>query len=101
MSQARFGYARPLPCGTVRVHADRLFGIGVRSVFGLLIFAVLATAILTRAPKWLSDFDQAFYLTIAYDLDRHGVFSNGMFDDVNSAVAAPPPGCSSGRSIRG
>jgi hypothetical protein len=71
---------------------DRLFGIGVRSVFGLLIFAVLATAIMTRAPKFLSDFDQSFYLTIAYDLDRHGVFSNGMFDEVNSPKAAPPPG---------
>ena len=70
----------------------RLFDIGARIAFGLLIFAVLAAAILARPPKWLSDFDQAFYLTIAYDLDRHRVFSNGVFDDVNSAVAAPPPG---------
>ena len=49
-------------------------------------------AILLRPPKWLSDFDQAFYLTIAYDLNHHGVFSNGLFDDVNSTVAVPPPG---------
>ena len=58
----------------------------------MLIFAVLLTAILQRPPKWLSDFDQAFYLTIAYDLTHHGVFSNGVFDDVNSTVAVPPPG---------
>ncbi len=71
---------------------DRLFDISARIVFGLLIFAVLATAILTRPPKWLSDFDQSFYLTIAYDLNRHGVFSNGVFDEVSSPIAAPPPG---------
>jgi hypothetical protein len=70
----------------------RLFDIGARIVLGLLIFAVLAAAILHRPPKWLSDFDQAFYLTIAYDLDRHRVFSNGVFDDANSAIAAPPAG---------
>ena len=69
-----------------------LFDIGARIAFGLLIFAVLATAILSRPPKWLSDFDQAFYLTIAYDLDHHGVFSNGVFDEVNSPIAPPPPG---------
>ena len=63
-----------------------------RIIFGLLIFAVLAAAILTRPAKWLSDFDQGFYLTIAYDLKRHGVFSNGVFDDVVSPVAVPPPG---------
>jgi len=65
---------------------------GARIIFAVLIFAVLATAILTRSPKWLSDFDQSFYLTIAYDLNHHGVFSNGMFDEVSSPVAAPPPG---------
>jgi hypothetical protein len=48
-------------------------------VFGVLAFAVLATAILTRIPKSLADFDQSFYLTIAYDIRHHGVFSNGIF----------------------
>jgi hypothetical protein len=38
---------------------DKLFDIGARVVFGVLIFAVLAAAILTRPPKGLSDFDQA------------------------------------------
>ena len=69
-----------------------LLACGARIIFALLVFAVLATAILLRPAKWLSDFDQSFYLTIAYDLDHHGVFSNGMFDDVNSTRAAPPPG---------
>ena len=70
----------------------RLLAFGVRIVFGLLVFAVLATAILSRPAKWLSDFDQSFYLTIAYDLNHHGVFSNGVFDKVDSTVAVPPPG---------
>jgi hypothetical protein len=55
-------------------------------------FAVLVTAILLQPQKRLSDFDQSFYLTIAYDLDRYGVFSNGIFDNTDSPVTAPPPG---------
>ena len=70
----------------------RLLACGLRIVFGLLVFAVLATAIVSRPAKWLSDFDQSFYLTIAYDLNHHGVFSNGVFDKVDSTVAVPPPG---------
>jgi hypothetical protein len=70
----------------------RLLACGLRIVFGLLVFAVLATAILSRPAKWLGDFDQSFYLTIAYDLNHHGVFSNGVFDKVDSTVAAPSPG---------
>jgi hypothetical protein len=63
-----------------------------RIVLALAIFATLATAILLRPPKWLSDFDQSFYITIAYDLLHHGVFSNGVFDNVDSTQAVPPPG---------
>jgi uncharacterized membrane protein (DUF441 family) len=70
----------------------RLLVCGLKIIFGLLVFAVLATAILTKPAKWLSDFDQSFYLTIAYDLNHHGVFSNGVFDKVDSTVTAPPPG---------
>src|SRR3982751_4849499 len=55
-------------------------------------FAVLAVAIMMQPEKRLSDFDQSFYLTIAYDLDRHGVFSNGIFDNTDSTVTAPPAG---------
>src|SRR5262249_24116474 len=71
---------------------NRLLDCAARVGFGLLIFAILATAILRQPPKWLSDFDQSFYLTIAYDLIHHGVFSNGVFDDVDSMAARPPPG---------
>jgi 4-amino-4-deoxy-L-arabinose transferase-like glycosyltransferase len=58
----------------------------------VLAFSVLSVAITTRGEKWLNDFDQALYITIAYDLDRHGVFSNGRFDNVDSTISAPPPG---------
>jgi hypothetical protein len=61
-------------------------------VLVILAFAVLTTAIMMQPEKRLSDFDQSFYLTIAYDLDHHGVFSNGIFDTTDSTVTAPPPG---------
>ncbi|MEA2990018.1 MAG: hypothetical protein QOG83_2729 [Alphaproteobacteria bacterium] len=57
-----------------------------------MAFVVLAISIISQPPKWLSDFDQSFYLTIAYDLDRHGIFSNGIFDNVDSTRTAPSPG---------
>src|SRR5262245_35957514 len=62
------------------------------TVLGLLSFAVLVTAIIAQPRRTLSDFDQSFYLTIAYDLDRHGVFSNGVFDNVDSTREVPRPG---------
>src|SRR5262245_61248060 len=61
-------------------------------LLGLLSFAVLVTAITIQRPKALNDFDQSFYVMIAYDMDRHGVFSNGVFDNVDSTRAVPPPG---------
>ena len=71
----------------------RLFNsAGSHLLLVLLAFSILATAILLRPAKWLSDFDQSFYLTIAYDVVHHGVFSNGMFDKVDSTREAPPPG---------
>jgi hypothetical protein len=36
---------------------------------------VLAAAILSQPPGG-GDFDQIFYVTIAYNLDRYGVYSN-------------------------
>src|SRR5215470_13512486 len=67
----------------------------VRAVkFGVLAVALLAIglSILSR-PDWkLRDFDQVFYVTIAYDLDRHGVFSDGIFDPVDSSVRPAQPG---------
>src|SRR5215475_1189494 len=66
--------------------------IRAKILLGLLAFAVLVTAITIQRPKALNDFDQSFYVMIAYDLDRHGVFSNGVFDNVDSTREAPPPG---------
>ena len=70
----------------------RLTFPGGRVAFALCVFVVLAAAIWTRPPKWLGDFDQSFYLTVAYDMERYGVFSNGVLDEVDSTVAKPPPG---------
>ena len=56
---------------------------------------VLALSITNEPPWKLDDFDQSFYITIAYDLDHYGVFSNGVFDEVGSpaaAATAPPAG---------
>ena len=66
--------------------------IGNRAAFALAILLILSAAILTRPPKQLDQFDQPFYLTIAYHLIHHGVFSNGSIDPGNGASAAPPPG---------
>jgi hypothetical protein len=52
----------------------------------------LAAAILTRPPKPLDEFDQPFYLTVAYDLIHHGVFSNGFINLGNAADVTPSPG---------
>src|SRR5262245_19291242 len=65
---------------------------GATIVFALAVAAVVALAIAARPAKRMVDFDQSFYLTIAYDLDRHGVFSNGIFDSVDSTKEVPPPG---------
>src|SRR5262249_33945666 len=56
--------------------------------FGAIIASLLTIglSILVR-PDWkLRDFDQVFYVTIAYDLDRYGTFSDGIFDPVDSSV---------------
>src|SRR6266568_1837054 len=62
------------------------------ALLGFLSFTVLVAAITARPARTLSDFDQSFYLTIAYDLNRHGVFSNGVFDNIDSTREVPPPG---------
>jgi len=67
-------------------------GILSRLTFACVILALLTTAILWQTPKALNDFDQRVYLSIAYDLDRYGVFSNGVFDDTDSTVVVPSPG---------
>ena len=55
-------------------------------------FAVLSVLILSR-PTWtLQDFDQPFYITIAYDLDKWGVFSNGQVGEIDSTYTRPQSG---------
>ncbi len=70
----------------------KLAPIGSRIAFALTVFLVLAAAILTRPPKPLDEFDQPFYLTVAYDLIHNGVFSNGFVSLGNTAGATPSPG---------
>ena len=67
----------------------------VRTVkFGVVAASLLiiGLSILSR-PDWkLRDFDQVFYVTIAYDLNRYGIFSDGTFDPVDSSVQPAQPG---------
>jgi hypothetical protein len=70
----------------------RLAHFAARGLLLLAAFAIIATAITAQRSKRLTDFDQSFYLTIAYDLDRHGVFSSGIFDETDSTRDRPSPG---------
>jgi hypothetical protein len=63
-----------------------------RIVLALAAVVVLGLAILSQPARRLSEFDQLFYVTIAYDLDRYGVFSNSVFDNVDSTEQVPPAG---------
>jgi len=59
---------------------------------GIVAFATLSALILNR-PAWtLQDFDQPFYITIAYDLDKWGVFSNGQLGEIDSTDTRPQSG---------
>jgi len=74
-------------CRTAAV-ADRP-SLSARAIkLGVVVVSLLTigASILTR-PDWkLRDFDQVFYVTIAYDLDRYHTFSDGIFDPVDSSV---------------
>jgi hypothetical protein len=64
----------------------------VRVAVVAVSMVAIAVSILSR-PDWkLRDFDQVFYVTIAYDLDRYGTFSDGIFDPVDSSVEPAQPG---------
>ena len=65
---------------------------GFRITLLVAAFAFLAAAIMSRPPKSFNNFDQLSYLTIAYDIDRYGVFSNGIFDQTDSTRTAPAAG---------
>jgi hypothetical protein len=46
--------------------------------FGVAVFITLSGLILSK-PVWpMLDFDQNFYVSIAYDLDKYGVFDDGV-----------------------
>jgi len=61
---------------------------------------ILAALIVAQPIRKLQDFDQPFYVTLAYDLDRHGVFTNGPFSGVDDTVTVPLLVCFSAQSIR-
>jgi len=61
-------------------------------VLCMVALAVLCPLILSKPVKNLQDFDEIYYVTLAYDLDRYGVFGNGFFSGVDDTVTAPPPG---------
>jgi hypothetical protein len=62
------------------------------AIVAVSVFIFLAIALLTRSPPPIEGFDQSFYYTIAYDLDRHHVYTNGIFGPAGSDTEAPPPG---------
>jgi 4-amino-4-deoxy-L-arabinose transferase-like glycosyltransferase len=57
-----------------------------------LALATLSAFIVAKPTRNLQDFDQPFYVSLAYDLDRYGIFSNGPFSNVDDTVTAPPSG---------
>jgi 4-amino-4-deoxy-L-arabinose transferase-like glycosyltransferase len=64
------------------------------TTIGLFVLAlvILGALIISRPTRNLQDFDQPFYLTLAYDLDRYDTFSNGVFGTVDDTAAAPAAG---------
>src|SRR5579871_808887 len=63
-----------------------------QAAFCLFAFVALALLIVNRPDRDLYDFDGSFYVTIAYDLDRYGVFSDGLFAEGDSSVTRAKPG---------
>ena len=55
-------------------------------------FATLCPLILAQPARNLQDFDEIFYVRLAYDLDRYGVFTNGPFNTLDDTRVQPPPG---------
>lgn len=60
--------------------------------FAVAAFIMLSGLILSKPARPMLDFDQNFYISIAYDLDKYGVYSNGVLDEVDSAVTRPSSG---------
>ena len=66
--------------------------LATRAGLFILALVILGALIVAKPTRSLQDFDQSFYVTLAYDLDRYGVFSNGPFSGVDDTVTAPPAG---------
>ena len=58
----------------------------------VLALATLAALIVSKPTRNLQDFDEPFYVLVAYDLDRYDVFSNGPFNQVDSTLQRPQSG---------
>lgn len=58
----------------------------------ICVFVVLAGTLLSRDPPNITESDQVFYHSIAYDLDRYGVFSNGVWGPAGRDTQPPPAG---------
>ena len=58
----------------------------------ILALVTLGALIVSKPTRNLQDFDQPFYVTLAYDLDRYGVFSNGPFSGIDDTAMSPAPG---------
>lgn len=69
----------------------------IRIGLGVLAFILLSGVILSQPVRKMQDFDQPFYITVAYDLYRWGVFGNGIVGDSESRTdtdssTRPAPG---------
>jgi 4-amino-4-deoxy-L-arabinose transferase-like glycosyltransferase len=53
---------------------------------------ILGALIVSKPIRNLQDFDEPYYVTLAYDLDRYNVFSNGPFSNVDDTMTRPPAG---------
>jgi hypothetical protein len=71
------------------VHLARL---ATRSGLFILALVTLGALIVSKPTRTLQDFDQPFYVTLAYDLDRYGVFSNGPFSGIDDTATSPAAG---------
>ena len=67
-------------------------GFATRVGLFVLALVILGALIVTKPTRNLQDFDQPFYVTLAYDLDRYDTFSNGFFGTVDDTAVAPAPG---------
>src|ERR1700722_10545780 len=67
-------------------------GFSTRVGLFVLALALLGALIVTKPARNLQDIDQPFYVTLAYDLDRYGVFSNGPFSGIDDTATTPAPG---------